>query len=167
MAAEGYDLTPPATVEDLRAAILSGNATSYGQPANVAATVPAAEIVARSRWLRDTEAAWGPAPGRAQSDGRGVHVLGRQFGNVFVGLQPMFGYEGDPMRLLFEKGFAPTHAFTTFYRWLREDFGADASTAGCARISGQMPCCISGCTAHWNSCRASRPASAKVAGPTG
>ena len=126
MAAEGYDVTPPATVEDLRAAVLAGNASLHGQPANVAATVPAAEIVARSRWLRETEAAWGPAPGRAQSDGRGVHVLGRQFGNVFVGLQPMFGYEGDPMRLLFEKGFAPTHAFTTFYRWLREDFGADA-----------------------------------------
>ncbi|MFN4131080.1 MAG: cobaltochelatase subunit CobN, partial [Paracoccaceae bacterium] len=24
------------------------------------------------------------------------------------------------------KGFAPTHAFTTFYRWMREDFRADA-----------------------------------------
>ena len=31
-------------------------------------------------------------------------------------LQPAFGYEGDPMRLLFEKGFAPTHAFSAFYR---------------------------------------------------
>ena len=30
------------------------------------------------------------------------------------------------MRLLFEKGFAPTHAFSAFYRWLREDFGAHA-----------------------------------------
>ncbi|MEM8644377.1 MAG: magnesium chelatase subunit H, partial [Pseudomonadota bacterium] len=37
-----------------------------------------------------------------------------------------FGYEGDPMRLLFEKGFSPTHAFSAFYRYLREDFGADA-----------------------------------------
>ena len=25
------------------------------------------------------------------------------------------------MRLLFEKGFAPTHAFSAFYRYLRED----------------------------------------------
>ena len=41
-------------------------------------------------------------------------------------MQPAFGYEGDPMRLLFEKGFAPTHAFSAFYRWLREDFGAHA-----------------------------------------
>lgn len=30
------------------------------------------------------------------------------------------------MRLLFEKGFAPTHAFSAFYRYLREDFGAHA-----------------------------------------
>ena len=50
----------------------------------------------------------------------------RSFGNVFVGVQPAFGYEGDPMRLLFEQGFAPTHAFSAFYRWLREDFGAHA-----------------------------------------
>jgi magnesium chelatase subunit H len=27
---------------------------------------------------------------------------------------------------LFEKGFAPTHAFSAFYRWLREDFAAHA-----------------------------------------
>jgi magnesium chelatase subunit H len=126
LAADGYDLTPPDSVEALREAVLKGNATRHGQPANVHVTVPASEIVARSPWLRDVEAAWGPAPGKLQSDGRGVHVLGRQFGNVFVGLQPLFGYEGDPMRLLFEKGFAPSHAFTTFYRWLREDFGADA-----------------------------------------
>jgi magnesium chelatase subunit H len=53
-------------------------------------------------------------------------VLGAQFGNVFVGLQPSLGYEGDPLRLMFEAGLAPTHAFSAFYRWLREDFAADA-----------------------------------------
>ena len=30
------------------------------------------------------------------------------------------------MRLLYEKGFAPTHAFSAFYRYLREDFAATA-----------------------------------------
>jgi magnesium chelatase subunit H len=126
MAAEGYDVTPPATVDALRAAVLQGNAARFGQPANVVAHVGADDIVARTPWLAEVEAAWGPAPGRIQSDGRGVFVLGAQFGKVMVGVQPVFGYEGDPMRLLFERGFAPTHAFTTFYRWLREDFGADA-----------------------------------------
>jgi len=121
----GYHVDPPETVDDLREAVLGGSAKMYGQPANVAAIVPAADVVAKTRWLKDVEAAWGPAPGRLQTDGRSVFVLGKQMGNVFVGLQPVFGYEGDPMRLLFEKGFAPTHAFTTFYRWMREDFGAD------------------------------------------
>ena len=74
----------------------------------------------------EIEAQWGPAPGKHQTDGRSIFVLGERFGNVFVGVQPAFGYEGDPMRLLFEKGFAPTHAFSAFYRWLREDFGAHA-----------------------------------------
>ncbi|MFK7755031.1 MAG: magnesium chelatase subunit H [Sedimentitalea sp.] len=125
MKADGYDVTPPETVDDLRAAVLQGNAAQYGQEANVAAHVSADQIVAQTPWLDEVEAAWGPAPGRHQSDGRGVFVLGAQFGKVFVGVQPTFGYEGDPMRLLFEKGFAPTHAFVTFYQWLKHDLKAD------------------------------------------
>ncbi len=42
----------------------------------------------KTPWLAEIEAVWGPAPGRAQSDGRGVFVLGAQFGKVFVGVQP-------------------------------------------------------------------------------
>jgi magnesium chelatase subunit H len=126
MAARGYDLTPPETVEDLRAEVLGGNAAQYGQEANIAAHVSADEIVRGTPWLSEIEAQWGAAPGKVQSDGRGVYILGRQFGNVFVGLQPAFGYEGDPMRLLFEGGFAPTHAFTQFYLWLKNAFRADA-----------------------------------------
>ncbi|UWQ18358.1 cobaltochelatase subunit CobN [Jannaschia sp. M317] len=125
LAAEGHDVDVPADVAALRARLLDGNAATYGQDANVAAHIPADRLVAEDPYLAETEAAWGPAPGRAQTDGAGVFVLGAQFGNVFVGLQPAFGYEGDPMRLLFEKGFAPTHAFGAFYRWLKTDFGAD------------------------------------------
>ncbi len=125
MAARGYDLTPPDTVEALRDTVLKGNAETYGQEANVAARVDADAIVAGTPWLDEIEGQWGPAPGKVQSDGRGVFVLGAQFGNVFVGLQPAFGYEGDPMRLLFEGSFAPTHAFTQFYLYLRRTFGAD------------------------------------------
>ncbi len=125
MKSDGYTVDVPETVDDLRAAILQGNAAQYGQQANVAAHVDADTIVRTSPHLAEVEAVWGPAPGKVQSDGRGVYVLGHQFGNVFVGVQPAFGYEGDPMRLLFEKGFAPTHAFATFYLWLRNTFSAD------------------------------------------
>ena len=125
MAEEGYDLTPPESVDALREAVLGGNAATYGQQANIAAHLPADRLVAELPWLSEIEAAWGPAPGRVQSDGRGVFVLGARFGKVFVGVQPAFGYEGDPMRLLFERGFAPTHAFAGFYHWLKHDLRAD------------------------------------------
>ena len=99
---------------------------SSARMANVHKRIPADDHVRRERFLKEIEAQWGPAPGRQQSDGASIHVLGERFGNVFVGVQPAFGFEGDPMRLLFEKGFAPTHAFSAFYRFLREDFGAHA-----------------------------------------
>ncbi|PUB17428.1 magnesium chelatase subunit H [Yoonia sediminilitoris] len=126
MKADGYTVDVPASVDQLRSMILQGNAAQYGQPANVGAHVDADTIVRTTPTLNEVEAVWGPAPGKVQSDGRGVFILGHQFGNVFVGVQPTFGYEGDPMRLLFERGFAPTHAFVTFYLWLRNTFNADA-----------------------------------------
>lgn len=122
---EGYDVTPPATVDELRAAITEGNAPQTGAPANVHARIGADDHVAREPFLREIEATWGAAPGRQLTNGRELFVMGERFGNVFVGVQPAFGWEGDPMRLLFEGNFAPTHAFSAFYRWLREDFGAD------------------------------------------
>ena len=126
MKADGYSIDVPATVDDLRAEVLKGNSSVYGQPANVAEFVSADTIVRNTRPLAQIEAVWGAAPGKIQSDGRSVFILGQHFGNVFVGLQPTFGYEGDPMRLLFERGFAPTHAFVQFYLWLRNTFQADA-----------------------------------------
>jgi magnesium chelatase subunit H len=122
----GYTVTPPKSADELRQRIVDGNAAQFGALANVHARIGVDDHVRREPWLREIEAAWGPAPGKQQTDGRSLFVLGERFGNVFVGLQPGFGYEGDPMRLLFEKGFAPTHAFSAFYRWVREDFGAHA-----------------------------------------
>lgn len=123
---EGYAVDAPETVEDVRASLLKGNADQFGADANVAAKISADDHVRREEHLKQIESQWGPAPGRHQSDGQSIHILGAHFGNVFVGVQPSFGYEGDPMRLLFEGGFTPTHAFSAFYRYIREDFGADA-----------------------------------------
>jgi magnesium chelatase subunit H len=124
--AGGYTVDMPASVDALREAILHGNAQKYGADANVHTLIPAADHVKRERWLKEIENTWGPAPGRQLSDGRHLFVLGVQCGNVLVSVQPGMGHEGDPMRLLFERGFAPTHAFSAFYRWLREDYKADA-----------------------------------------
>jgi magnesium chelatase subunit H len=122
----GYTVDVPDSVDALREMILNGNRELHGTTANVGARVSANLHVQRTKWLAEIEANWGPAPGKQQSDGRDIFVLGVQLGNVFVGIQPAFGYEGDPMRLLFEHGFSPTHAFSAFYQWLREDFGAHA-----------------------------------------
>ncbi len=123
---EGYTVDLPVDAEALRVAVIEGNAALHGTDANVHALIRADDHVRRERWLTDIERQWGPAPGRVQSNGQSIFVLGRQFGNVLVAVQPGFGYEGDPMRLLFEKGLAPTHAFSAFYRYLREDFAAHA-----------------------------------------
>ena len=125
MKAEGYDVCPPETVDALREAVLEGNSHIFGTEANIADTYSADDIVRNTPWLDEIEAAWGPAPGRTLTNGRDAFIMGAKFGKVFVGVQPTFGYEGDPMRLLFEKGFAPTHAFSAFYQYLKNTFEAD------------------------------------------
>ncbi len=124
--AEGWTVEVPATVEDLRARLLEGDAARWGVDGAVMARIPTDDHVRREVHLAEIEAVWGSAPGKSLANGGGIFVLGATFGNVFVGLQPPFGIEGDPMRLMFDGGFAPTHAFSAFYRWIREDFDADA-----------------------------------------
>ncbi len=126
MKAQGYSVDMPDSIDTLRDSILKGNAAEYGADANVHTLIAADDHVKRERWLKEIEAQWGPAPGKQLSNGSAIMVLGKQFGNVMVAVQPSFGYEGDPMRLLFEKGLSPTHAFSAFYRYLREDFKANA-----------------------------------------
>jgi magnesium chelatase subunit H len=125
LAKQGYKVDVPANVDALRNAVLKGNASQYGTEANVHALIPTERHVQQEKWLTEIEAQWGPAPGKHLTNGQSIFVLGAQFGEVLVALQPGFGYEGDPMRLLFESGLAPTHAFSAFYRYLQQDFNAD------------------------------------------
>lgn len=126
MKQRGYTVEVPESVQALRDSLLKGNASHHGTDANVHACIPTDDHVRRETWLTEIESQWGPAPGRQLSNGSAIFVLGIQLGNVLVAVQPAPGYEGDPMRLLFEKGLAPTHAFSAFYRYLREDFSAHA-----------------------------------------
>jgi magnesium chelatase subunit H len=48
-----------------------------------------------------------------------------QAGNVFVGVQPLLGVEGDPMRLLFERDLTPHPQYAAFYKWLQNEYQAD------------------------------------------
>ena len=126
LSVEGYKVDLPESVDDLRERLLQGNASQYGTQANVLHAMDTAHHVRHERWLSEIEAQWGPAPGKHLTNGQSLFILGADFGQVVVTVQPGFGYEGDPMRLLFETGCAPTHAFSAFYRYLRDDYAADA-----------------------------------------
>lgn len=51
---------------------------------------------------------------------------GVQLGNVWIGVQPPLGLAGDPMRLMFERDLTPHPQYTAFYKWLQNEFQADA-----------------------------------------
>jgi magnesium chelatase subunit H len=69
---------------------------------------------------------WGAPPGNLNSDGESLLIYGKQFGNVFIGVQPTFGYEGDPMMLLYSRSASPHHGFAAYYTYLNHIWGADA-----------------------------------------
>ncbi|AFY56659.1 cobaltochelatase CobN subunit [Rivularia sp. PCC 7116] len=54
------------------------------------------------------------------------HLGGVQLGNVWIGVQPPLGIQGDPMRLMFERGLTPHPQYAAYYKWLQNDFAADA-----------------------------------------
>ncbi|MFK8029532.1 MAG: magnesium chelatase subunit H [Gammaproteobacteria bacterium] len=126
LADAGYNVDLPESVDQLRDDILNGNREQYGTDANVLDIVSTDHHVRNETHLKQIEECWGPAPGKQLSNGEGLFVLGKRYNNVVVAVQPSFGYEGDPMRLLFEKGHTPTHAFSAFYRYLREEVGVNA-----------------------------------------
>lgn len=47
-------------------------------------------------------------------------------GNVWIGVQPALGVEGDPMRLLFDRDLTPHPQYAAFYKHLEDDLQADA-----------------------------------------
>ncbi|WP_404784779.1 magnesium chelatase subunit H [Altericista sp. CCNU0014] len=54
------------------------------------------------------------------------YLGGVRLGNVWIGVQPPLGILGDPMRLMFERDMTPHPQYAAFYKWLQNDFQADA-----------------------------------------
>ncbi len=53
-------------------------------------------------------------------------IGGVQLGNVWIGVQPPLGIQGDPMRLMFERDLTPHPQYVAYYKWLQNEFQADA-----------------------------------------
>jgi len=123
---EGYDVELPASADVLREELIGGNAESFAATANVAYRMNVDEYRRLCPYVNEVENEWGPAPGRVNSFGRELLIQGLQLGNVFVGVQPTFGYEGDPMRLMMARSGAPHHGFMAFYTYLSKVLNVDA-----------------------------------------
>ncbi|MBD2136416.1 magnesium chelatase subunit H [Anabaena sp. FACHB-1237] len=54
------------------------------------------------------------------------NIGGVQLGNIWIGVQPPLGIQGDPMRLMFERDLTPHPQYAAFYKWLQNDFQANA-----------------------------------------
>ncbi|HKP85520.1 MAG TPA: cobaltochelatase subunit CobN [Blastocatellia bacterium] len=123
---EGYKIELPENADDLRKLLLEGNSEEFGTTTNVAYRMSVDEYRRLCPYVGEIEREWGRAPGAINSNGREVLISGIRLGNVFIGAQPTFGYEGDPMRLLMAESGAPHHGFMATQVYIENVFRADA-----------------------------------------
>lgn len=124
--ADGYAVDLPENADDLRNRLLEGNSSEFGSVANVAYRMSVAEYIGLVPYAKEIEREWGKPPGTLNSNGSEILIPGSHLGNVFIAVQPTFGYEGDPMRLLMAEGGSPHHGFAALYAYIDRVFRADA-----------------------------------------
>ncbi|QSJ14372.1 magnesium chelatase subunit H [Nostoc sp. UHCC 0702] len=124
----GYDVPElPESAAALMQEVIHDAQAQYSSPElNIAYKMSVPEYEALTPYSQRLEENWGPPPGHLNSDGQNLLIYGKQFGNVFIGVQPTFGYEGDPMRLLFSRSASPHHGFAAYYTYLEQVWQADA-----------------------------------------
>jgi magnesium chelatase subunit H len=123
---DGYILDLPAGPDELREALIGGNSDRYGSAVNVAYSMTVEEYRSLCPHVEEIEREWGTAPGQINSFGGKLLIHGVQLGNIFIGVQPSFGYEGDPMRMMMARSGSPHHGFMAMYTYLQKVLNADA-----------------------------------------
>jgi magnesium chelatase subunit H len=121
---EGYRVELPHSADDLREKLLGGNSEQFGMAANVAYQMSVQEYRRLCPYVREVERDWGAAPGSINSFGGELLIQGLMLGNIFIGVQPTFGFEGDPMRLMMARSGSPHHGFMAFYTYLSKVLNA-------------------------------------------
>ena len=115
---EGYQVELPSDADELRGRLLGGNSDELGLTANVAYRMTADEYRRSCPYVREIESDWGVVPSN-------LLIQGLTLGNIFIGVQPTFGFEGDPMRLMMARSGSPHHGFMAFYTYLSKILNAD------------------------------------------
>ncbi|MFG6106439.1 magnesium chelatase subunit H [Leptothoe sp. EHU-05/26/07-4] len=128
MKEQGYTIEGmPESAEALMLEVINDAQAQYNSPElNVAYRMSVAEYEKLTPYSERLEENWGPPPGTLNTDGQNLLVYGKTFGNLFIGVQPTFGYEGDPMRLLFSRSASPHHGFAAYYTFIEKIWKADA-----------------------------------------
>ena len=122
---EGYEVDVPSSADELRVRLLAGNSERFGAPANVAYRMSTSQYLELCPYAAEIERDWGRAPGSVNTFRGDLLIQGLALGNVFIGVQPTFGYEGDPMRLMMSRSGAPHHGFMAFYTYLSKVLNVD------------------------------------------
>ncbi|MDP7994319.1 MAG: magnesium chelatase subunit H [Synechococcus sp. SP2 MAG] len=128
MKAKGYDVqNMPRDAKALMETVINDPEALQGSPElSIAHRMSVEEYERLTPYSERLEENWGKPPGNLNSDGQSLLIYGRHFGNIFVGIQPTFGYEGDPMRLLYSRSASPHHGFAAYYTYIEKVWGADA-----------------------------------------
>ena len=128
MKAKGYDVQDmPRDAKALMETVINDPEALQGSPElSIAHRMSVEEYERLTPYSERLEENWGKPPGNLNSDGQSLLIYGRHFGNIFVGIQPTFGYEGDPMRLLYSRSASPHHGFAAYYTYIEKVWGADA-----------------------------------------
>ena len=128
MQEQGYTIEGmPESAEALMLEVINDAQAQYNSPElNIAYRMSVAEYEKLTPYSQRLEENWGPPPGNLNTDGQNLLVYGKTYGNLFIGVQPTFGYEGDPMRLLFSRSASPHHGFAAYYTFIEKIWKADA-----------------------------------------
>ena len=90
---------------------------------------------------------WGNSPGNIMTEGKDFLIPGIVDNNIFIGLQPSRG-SGDDDKSYHDMNQAPHHQYLAYYKWLREEFKADAiihvGTHGTLEFQKGKECGMSG-----------------------
>ncbi len=141
MAAAGYDVgTPPTDGDELIHTLIAagGHDVEWLTEDQLSAAVARVPLSTYQGWFAELPGDlrekmlehWGPPPGSLYVSGAGdeavIGLAALQYGNVVLAIQPPRGFGDNPIAIYHDPDLPPSHHYLATYRWLAQEFGADA-----------------------------------------